>query len=197
MARKFLLLTFVFGIILSFVLPKSGHGNTEIKIGVVDISTVFDKYIKRIALDKQLKDIERLHENTIDRKQNAIMLLREEMELLDMGSKTRMGKEEAIQEKSIEIEVYAKFAEQNLLKKYKEFFEIIYFDVSREVEIYGKKNKFDLVLKKEKPELKSNEIRDLQFKIGINTVLYYSNAVDITSQIIKKINESYSAKAKK
>ena len=108
-----------------------------------------------------------------------------------------MRKEDAIQEKSIDIEVYAKFAEQNLLQKYKEYFESIYIDVSKAVETYGEKNSFSLVLKKEKPELKSREISDLQFKIGINTVLYYSSAVDITPQIIKNINESYAASVKK
>ncbi|MGR3318964.1 MAG: OmpH family outer membrane protein [Candidatus Anammoxibacter sp.] len=197
MVKKFILLTFVFGIILHFVLPVSGYCNTELKIGVVDISAVFDKYLKRIAFDKQLKDTEKHYEKDIDIKRNAIMLLKEEVELLDMGSKTRMEKEDAIREKSIEIEVYAKFAEQNLLQKYKECFQIIYIDVCKAVETYGEKNSFELVLKKEKPELKSNEISDLQFKIGINTVLYYSNAVDITPQIIKNINKSYSANVKK
>ncbi|MGR3218748.1 MAG: hypothetical protein ACUZ8H_02880, partial [Candidatus Anammoxibacter sp.] len=83
------------------------------------------------------------------------------------------------------------------LRKYKEYFESIYIDVSKAVETYGEKNGFGLVLKKEKPELKSSEIRDLQFKIGINTVLYYSSAVDITPQIIKDINKSYVANRKK
>ena len=197
MIKKFILLTFVFGIVWHFVLPESGYSNTGLKIGVVDISTVFNKYLKRIAFDKQLKDIEKQYEKTIDGKRNTIMLLREEVELLDMGSKTRTEQEDAIQEKSIEIEVYAKFAEQNLLQKYKEYFEIIYVDVSKAVETYGEKNSFGLVLKKEKPELKSNEISDLQFKIGINTVLYYSSTVDITPQIIKNINKSYTANVKK
>ncbi|MGR3220823.1 MAG: OmpH family outer membrane protein, partial [Candidatus Anammoxibacter sp.] len=161
MIKKLILFAFVFGVFLHFVLPESGYGNTEVKIGVVDISTVFDKYLKRIAFDKQLKDLEKQYEKAIDGKRNAIMLLNEEAELLDMGSKTRMEKDDAIQKKSIDIEVYAKFAEQNLLRKYKEYFESIYIDVSKAVETYGEKNGFGLVLKKEKPELKSSEIRDL------------------------------------
>lgn len=197
MIKNFLILTFVFGILAPVILPKNGYSNTELKIGVVDLSSIFEQYTKRKTFDKDLKEIEKRHENAINEKRQTITLLKEEAELLDLGSESRRKKEDAIQEKSIELEVYAKFAEQNLLKKYRDYFETIYKDVSNEVQRYGKENGFDLIFKNEEPELKSGEITDLQFKIGIKSVLYYSDAVNITPQIIKKINETYSAKEKK
>lgn len=197
MVRKYVILAFVSGLVLTSVLIKDSCGFTDLKIGVVDISSVFEQYSKRKVFDKQLKDIEKRHEDVINGKKNSILLLKEEIELLDMGSDAREKKEDAAMSKSIELEVYTNIAEQSLLKKYKECFQTIYIDVCNEVERYGKENSFDIILKNEEPELKSNEISDLQFKIGIKTVLYYSKAVDITPQIIKNMNRDYSLKAKK
>ena len=78
-----------------------------------------------------------------------------------------------------------------MLRRYKEYFETIYDTIVKEVEAIGEKEKFDLIIKKEEPELKSGQISDLQFKIGIRTVLYHSKAVDITSKVIESLNANY------
>jgi hypothetical protein len=65
------------------------------------------------------------------------------------------------------------------------------------VEEIGKQNNFDLIIKKEEPELKSGQISDLQFKIGIRTVLYHSESVNITLDVIDSLNASYSKEKEK
>ena len=197
MKFKSYILTFTITIFLSVVLITNSYGLGELKIGVVNLSSVFEKYTKREEFDKQLKALEKGYEKTVNEKRETIMMLREEAGLLDMGSESRNKKEEEIQKRSIDMEVFAKFAEQNLLKKYKEYFEDIYVDVTKEVKIFAKENNYDLIFKNEEPELISKEISDLQFKIGIKSVLYYSDAVDITPQIIEIINKRYSSNGKK
>ncbi len=182
---------------LFFAAPIAFSNNraceASLKVGVVDISRVFEDYVKRKAFDKDLKNLEKRYEALIDEKRKVIIKYGEEIALLDMGSASRGKKEESAEKLTIDLEVFAKFAEQNLLKKYKECFETIYLDVTKEVERFGKENSFDVILKNEEPELKSKEISDLQFKIGIKTVLYYSKSVDITNQITKNVNEKYYA----
>jgi Skp family chaperone for outer membrane proteins len=97
----------------------------------------------------------------------------------------------------VELEGYAKFAERQLLKKYKDFFENVYQEVVQKVEEIGKQNDFDLIIKKEEPNLESGQISDLQFKIGIRTVLYHSESVDITLDVIDNLNASYSKEKEK
>ena len=77
-------------------------------------------------------------------------------------------------------------------KKYKDFFENIYQEVVQKVEKIGEQEGFDLIIKNEEADLKSNEISDLQFKIGIRTVLYHSDSVDITLDVVDILNASYS-----
>jgi len=109
-----------------------------------------------------------------------------------LGSESRNSNENLLERKNVELEGYAKFAERQLLKKYKDFFENIYQEVVQKVEEIGKQEGFDLVIKKEESEVKSGKISDLQFKIGIRTVLYHSDSVDITLDVIDALNTSYS-----
>jgi Skp family chaperone for outer membrane proteins len=162
-----------------------------IKIGVVDISGVFEKYQKRKDLDQELKDLEKQFQSEINKKRKDMINLDEETQLLDLGSESRRKNEELLERKNVELEGYAKFAERQLLRRYKEFFETVYDAVVKGVETIGKKEGFDLIIKKEEPELKSGQISDLQFKIGIRTVLYHSKSVDITSKVIEGLNAQY------
>ena len=169
----------------------------DFKIGVVDIGGVFEKYQKRIDLDQKLKEREKEFQDEINKKRKELIDLDEETQLLDLGSESRGKNESLLERKTAELEGYAKFAERQLLKKYKGFFENIYQEVVLKVEEIGKQNNFDLIIKKEEPELKSGEISDLQFKIGIRTVLYHSESVNITLDVIDSLNASYSKEKEK
>jgi len=96
----------------------------------------------------------------------------------------------------MEFESYAKFAEKSIMKKYKDYFGSIYTEVCKEVEDIGKREQYDLIIKKEEPELQSGGISELQFKVGIKTVLYHSESVNITNHVIDNLNKKYSETSK-
>ncbi len=169
----------------------------DFKIGVVDIGGVFEKYQKRVDMDQKLKEREKEFQDEINKKRKELIDLDEETQLLDLGSESRGKNESLLERKTAELEGYAKFAERQLLKKYKDFFENIYQEVVLKVEEIGKQNNFDLIIKKEEPELKSGQISDLQFKIGIRTVLYHSESVNITLDVIDSLNAPYSKEEEK
>jgi len=189
-----------FALLASFACTNVNLANAEaedFKIGVVDIGGVFEKYQKRIDLDQELKEQEKEFQDEINKKKKEIIDLDEETQLLDLGSEIRDNNENSLERKNVELEGYAKFAERQLLKKYKDFFENIYQEVVQKVEEIGEQNNFDLIIKKEEPELKSGQISDLQFKIGIRTVLYHSESVNITSDVIDNLNASYAKEKEK
>jgi len=189
-----------FALLASFTYMNVNLANAEaedFKIGIVDISSVFEKYQKRIDLDQELKGQEKGFQDEINKKRKEIIDLDEETQLLDLGSESRGKNENLLERKNVELEGYAKFAERQLLKKYKDFFENVYQEVVQKVEEIGKQNNFDLIIKKEEPNLESGQISDLQFKIGIRTVLYHSESVDITLDVIDNLNASYSKEKEK
>ena len=163
----------------------------ELKIGVVDINEVFDKYDKRVDLDQQLKDSEAEFKNEIESRKKVMIDLNEETQLLDLGSESRDKNMEILEKKNVELEGYAKFAEKQLMKKYKNAFEKIYEEIINEVDSFGEERNYSVIIKKEKPNLQSSQLSDLQFKIGIRTVLYNSSAIDVTPNITERINVRY------
>jgi len=163
----------------------------ELKIGVVDINKIFDKYEKRKDLDQQLKDMEVEYKDEIESKKKAMIDLSEETQLLDLGSEKRNKNMETLERKNVELEGYAKLAEKQLTKRYKDAFEKIYEEITKEVDAFGKENNYSLIIKKEDSDLQTNQISDLQFKIGIRTVLYNSNRVDVTANITDRLNTRY------
>ena len=184
-----------FVLLASLICTNINIANAEeedFKIGIVDIGSVFEKYQKRIDLDQELKEQEKGFQDEINKKRKGIIDLDEETQLLDLGSENRGINENLMERKNVELEGYAKFAERQLLKKYKDFFENIYQEVIQKVEEIGEQEAFDIIIKKEEADLKSAKISDLQFKIGIRTVLYHSDSVDITLGVVEALNASYS-----
>ncbi len=182
---------FFFVSILTFkAIPQEVIAN-ELKIGIVDINDIFDKYDKRKDLDQQLKEMEVNYKKEIEDKKKAMIDLSEETQLLDLGSETRNKNMEILERKNIELEGYAKLAEKQLTKRYKDAFEKIYEEISIEVEAFGKENNYSLIIKKENTDLQSNQISDLQFKIGIRTVLYNSDRVDVTTKVTDRLNARF------
>ncbi len=162
-----------------------------IKVGVVDINEIFDKYSKRVDLDQQLKDTETEFKKEIESKKKVMIDLNEETQLLDLGSESRNTNIEILEKKNVELEGYAKFAENQLTKKYKNAFEVIYEEIIKEVDSFGREGNYSVIIKKEKPNLQSNQLSDLQFKIGIRTVLYNSSSIDITQAVTERMNARY------
>lgn len=167
-----------------------------LKVGVVDLNGVFEKYEKRKVFDAQLKEQEKQHQKIVNDKKKELISLSEKIQLLDLGSEVRKKDEESFEKKNIELESYAKYAEKSLTKKYKDYFESLYTEVCKEIEDIGKREQYDLIIKKEEPELQSGGISELQFKVGIKTVLYNSDAVDMTSRVLDNLNKRFSAGSK-
>lgn len=194
MSIKYRILTIFLCSIVSVVTFNSMRQDAiaeDLKIGVVDINEVFDKYDKRKDLDQLLKDAEAEFKKEIESKKKVMIDLNEETQLLDLGSESRNKNMEELERKNVELEGYAKFAEKQLTKKYKDAFEVIYEEIINEVNAFGKEGNYSVIIKKEKPNLQSNQLSDLQFKIGIRTVLYNSSAMDVTPLITERLNTRY------
>ena len=167
------------------------------KIGIVDLDVVFEKYKKKEDLAQDLQNREKEFKDEINKKRKEMIDLSEETQLLDLGSETRRKNEDILERKNVELEGYAKFAQRQVIKGYKTLVEQIYGEIVKKVEEIGESEGYDLIIKKEEPELNSGQIADLQFKIGIRTVLYHSKAVDITAIVTEHLNSEYSKENEK
>ena len=162
------------------------------KIGIVDLDVVFEKYKKKEDLAQDLQNREKEFKDEINKKRKEMIDLSEETQLLDLGSETRRKNEDTLERKNVELEGYAKFAQRQVIKGYKTLVEQIYGEIVKKVEEIGESEGYDLIIKKQEPELNSGQLSDLNINIGIRTVLYHSKAVDITAIVIERLNADYS-----
>ena len=167
-----------------------------LKVGVVDLNSVFEKYEKRRTFDAQLKEQGNQYQKIINDKKKELVSLNEKIQLLDLGSEARKKDEETFEKKNMEFESYAKFVERSMARKGKDCFESLYSEICKEVEDIGRREQYDLIIKKEEPELQSGGLSELQLKIAIKTVLYHSDSVDITNQVVENLNKRYSEASK-
>src|SRR3970040_2436273 len=67
----------------------SSSSSRGLKVGVVDLNNVFEKYEKRKASDAQLKEQEKQYQKIINDKKKELGSLNEKRQLLELGREAR------------------------------------------------------------------------------------------------------------
>lgn len=139
----------------------------EYKIGYVDLAKVSDEYAKTKDYEKSFeskvkgKDAER--QKSVD----EIRKLKDEQALL--SDKAKADKQTAIDDKIKKLQDFDKSVRDELIKQRNQMLGEIQKDIDGVISVYAKEAGYDIVLIKQ-------------------TVLYGGNDLDITSEIIKRLN---------
>lgn len=179
-------LAFVFfAMIMAFPAIASAK---ELTVGVVNLNDVFERYDKRLELEDSFKELKAREEELLMEKQDDLMALREEMQLLERGSEARKELGIEMEKKALYIQLEEDVARKNLMDKEREFYEELYGDISAAIEEMGRQEGFDIILKKETINPKSSDLMELRLKIGMGTILYFSDSLDITDMVVEYLN---------
>ncbi len=164
----------------------------DLRIGVVNLNQVFENYKKREGMEEDFKDLTNREEELLMERQDELMSLREELQLLERGSDARKEMAAQLEKKGYELELDKELALKKLAMQEMEYYEELYQDINDAIEEIGSQEEFDLIIKKQVIPPKSADLRELMFKIRIGTVLYFSESLDITDMVVEYLNERYS-----
>jgi len=142
------------------------------KIGVVNITKVYDSYKKKHMLEEDLRATREQKSRVIREKENEIKRLVEEIKLLELGSEVRKKKEGELERKQVDLRSFTQVAVGNMTAQTREIMEKLYGEVAKAVRDYGRKNGFDLIIKWENVDIKSKTMDQLLYKINQRTVLF-------------------------
>jgi len=145
----------------------------DIKIGYVDIFEIFNEYDKTKEYDEKLEKKKESLEKKLETKKSDIEKIQNKLTLLK--EEERKKEEEKITK---QIEEYRNLEREiftDIKKERDEKMKEIVEDINKIIKDYARKNKFSLVI---------NE----------NTVLYGEKVMDITSEILRISNKTYSKK---
>ncbi|MDP8289419.1 MAG: OmpH family outer membrane protein [Candidatus Susulua stagnicola] len=157
-------------VIMSF---SSTCFSKDLKIGYVNIFTVFDDYEKTKDYDQELEVMKTAAEKKLKIKKEAIEKLQNKLGLLKDSEKVKEEaklEEEVNEYRDLEREIFT-----DIKKERDDKMKDIGDDITEIVKDYAKDNNFDLI-------------------VNGSTVLYGAKTMDITNEILKVSNKNYKKK---
>ena len=159
-----------FGLWLSNIRPAYAAGE---RIGYVDLARIFDEYLKTKEFDKSLEAKGALKQAERDKMVNEVKKLRDEAELL--SAKAKDDKQGIIDEKIKTLQDFDRSTRDALRKERDAMVRDILKEIELVIQDFGKSQGYSFIF---------ND-RVLVFK---------TEGSDLTSQVIKVLNDSYAKK---
>lgn len=144
------------------------------KIALVNLGKVFKEYEATKVSESELEKAASTKQQEREKKVGEIRDMRDEMALLN--EETREQRRQTMEERLRDLAGFDESAKESLRDKRDEVLQKILDEIERVVTAYAKQNGFDLIL-------------------SDRAVLYGVDAMDITDEIIKILNQQYGKKA--
>lgn len=163
-------------------------------VAVVDLQAVFDgaRILETFKADagKLTADFQ----SQRDAKQKELEKLRFELEPLDKSSDEFRKQAEALQYKAYEFKLWSEFQAAKIQHEQGLQLHKLYRDTRTVVAQIAKEQGYDLVLYSEgDAEINWNQVNELNAQVQLRKVLYASDQVNITDQVIQRLNTMHAA----
>jgi outer membrane protein len=140
----------------------------EEKIAYVELLQVFDEYSKTKEYDKILEKKQEDYQKARESKLEGVKQLQEKLSLL--SEEERESQKSQLEDKIAQLQEFDRSQTQDLRKQRDEKVQEIFKDINKAIEAYAKKEGLSLVFDK-------------------RALVYQSEALDITQQILKILNK--------
>ena len=189
MNRRNLVLLLAASAFASLLSTPCAHAQGKgLTIAVVNLDEVLDKYYKKKEFDATLRAQHAKRSEVIQEKQKEIGKLQEDAQMFDLGTEPRKRAEQSLYQKRVELEVYAKVAQDEFTRMQRQYAVKLFEDVRARIARYAQQNGIDLVLKTGDSGITANTIQTIHLEIKLRHVLYATDTINITSKVIASLN---------
>ena len=167
---------------------------TPTKTAVCDLFIILKNYDRGNDLKKELKA--RVDKITAegDKRGQEITKIQNTLEELKPGSKEYDAQLNKMTQLTIDRQAYLNYQDELAKRETYRYTKEVYQDVMEAIEKVAKERGFQLVLFKESPNLVSRTYDELLEQISRRKVLYSDPSLDITDDVLKRINRDYAVK---
>jgi len=163
-------------------------------VAVVNVQEVFNNLKEKTNLEAQMQSRTEKLQQEEQQRRKTIQQLRQDMDVLAPGSDAYKQKEQQLQQKVIDLQVWTKFKQQQLSVERGLQVEGLYRRTLTSVKKIANEAGYDMVLFDEQsPEFNYENPKQLLTLIQMRKVLYASDEVNITDQVIQRMNNEYEA----
>ena len=157
-------------------------------MGVVSMRRIF-RDCKKTAQYRQAANAERQQVNAdLAKLDSEIKAQREGLKTLKVGSESHMAQVREILQKQASLQAEQEFYKQQLALKEQKITETIYADILRVTGEIAKEKGLELVFEASEPELPATSPTELELSMGTHKLLYGGGCVDITDEVIKRLD---------
>ncbi len=161
------------------------------RIGVVNLSRVWQGYQRKVYLDGELERLGALKQATYDEKASEVEQLQKKIENLAAGSAQRSAAEQELTEKRVQLDSLGRISRQELATKALEYMDSIYSDIRTAVNDAAEQGGYHLVLKTSDVKGRAKTIQEFQGKLEGQVVLYSSSQVELTDDVLALLNSRF------
>jgi len=174
------------------------HADGPIRIGTCNVSKVFEGLDERRALDTDLRGKAAAHNSEVARRRKAIEELQSQRDELKPDSPLYQQKTEDLVQAATQLEVMMKLKEMEFIRLDKQHTARLYDQIRGACRLAAESHKLDLIVAERPPDSarELNRLSGDQLRLLLSTseVLYATNQLDLTQEIILALNKQYAAK---
>ncbi len=185
----FLLGTIALAVCFEYSWAESKTDKNSLKIGVVAVRKIFRdckrsvKYRQEAAAESSRISAE------LEKLRAEINAEETGLRTLKIGSNDHMAQVKEILQKRASFQVQDEFYKQQIALKQRRMVEGLYKEILRETGEIAKQKNLDLVFEKSDLELSVLSSRELDEAISTHKLLYSGGCLDITDEVITKVDE--------
>ena len=161
------------------------------KVAVCDVVQVFNNYQRAKDLTQMMAERRQAIKTESEKRAKAVEAIQKELEGLKPGSKEYESRFKEAQRLSYETKAWAQFQEAVVLQEHRQLTQEMYEEILAMIAKVAKAYGIQIVLYSEGPVLQSNDTRELLRQIERRKVLYNDESVDLTDEVLARIDEAY------
>jgi len=160
------------------------------KVGVVNVDQILKNSRKHIQWQERMNDKEAKIRAELQKLSTEADAIKADMDTRKTGSSDYLRLMSEWMAKTATVDSRRKFYDRQMMLEIQQWTESLYQEIRSIIARTAKTRKLDIVLSADEIELPASDVRDLLTIIKTNKVLYYSDAVDITQEILAQLDSS-------
>ncbi len=164
-----------------------------VRMAVCDVAEIFASYNRAADLAASLNERRQALAAELEQRRNAIELLQKEMEALKPGSDEYNTRQAEAERLKIDLAVTQQVGEARMLGEHRRLTVDMYEEILQAVGEIASQRGIDLVLYRDHGLVQTDQTVELLAQIRDRKVLYYSPGMDMTQEVLARMNEAYTA----
>lgn len=167
----------------------SQDGPEGLKIGVVNLPEVFNNHPEFVKYEKKFEEDQKAYEAQMLQRQKELRDLEDQISKVqpDTSKYRDLAREYSLKEAEFKFDKNAKYS--LIMQQAEQITKVMFRDIYEVIEKYGKANGFSVILKTDSFEM-PKDFRQMQAQISQRSVLYHTDTVDLTGEIIAILNKT-------